>query len=328
MTMKVMGLQEFGGPEVLKLLELERPTPADHQILIRVLGFSVNFADLQMRKGAFHKAGADFPVVPGLDAMGIVEACGSQVMGIQVGQRVIAFPHTGSYAEYVVADENLAFPIPDELSFEQAAACPIVSFTSHMLLAQVARLQAGETLLIHAAAGGIGTTAIQIAKSLGAGQIIGTVGSAEKVREAKEAGADFVIINDAEDFVERVNELTSGKGTDVILDSLGGNYTSRGMNCLALYGRLVAFGSASGSYSDVGTNLLHASCRSILGFSIATSRRLRPALFAPTAAAVIPLIASGAVEIKVSQVLPMEEAAKAHQLLEDRAVTGKVVLRV
>jgi NADPH2:quinone reductase len=323
-----IGLTEFGGPKVLKRITIEKPTPKEHQVLIKVQGVSVNFADIQTRKGSFHGSGAVFPIVPGLDAMGVVEAVGCLVKGIKVGERVIAFPHTGTYAEYVVADGNLAFPIPDEISFEQAAASPLVSFASHMLLSKVARLQAGETILIHAAAGGIGTTAIQIAKSMGARLIIGSVGNNGKVETAREAGANEVIVDKEEDFVEKVNKLTEGKGADVILDSLGGTYTNRGMGCLAPYGRMVVFGNATGSYSQIGTNLLHSSCRSVLGYSSVTTRKTRPEWFADTAEAVINLMVSGNIDMKVSRILSIDESAKAHELMESGTVAGKIILRV
>lgn len=323
-----VGLMEHGGPEVLKIIKIEKPKLQENQVLIRVEGVSVNYADILTRKGAYHAGGTIFPIIPGLDAMGIVEAVGSQVNGIKIGQRVIAFPHTGTYAEYVAADGNLVFPIPDAISFEQAVACPLVAFTSHMLLDKVARLQAGERLLIHAAAGGIGTTAIQIAKSMNAGKIIGAVGSKNKMQAAFQAGADAVICHAAEDFTAKVNEITDGKGADVILDSLGGTYTSRGMNCLAPYGRMVAFGNATGSYCDIGTNLLHSSCRSVLGYSIGTTRKMRPEWFADTAERVFALMVAGKVDIQVSQILNIADAAKAHELMEDRQVTGKIILKV
>ena len=325
---KAIGLKEYGGPKVLKTIQIEKPTVGINQVLIKVLGFSINYADIQTRQGLYHAGGASFPIVPGLDAMGIVEAVGNQVTNVKIGQRVIAFPHTGTYAEYVVADSNLAFPIPEEFSFEQAVACPLVSFTSHMLLNKVGRLQKGETMLIHAASGGIGTTAIQIAKNMGADKIIGTVGSTEKVQEALNAGADYVICNKTEDFVTEVNKITNNKGADVILDSLGSTYTINGMNCLAPYGRMVAFGNASGSYSEIGTNLLHSSCRSVLGFSVGTTRKLRPELFVDTAETVIELMVSGKINMKVSQVLNFSEVAKAHELIENRKVTGKVIIKV
>ena len=185
---------------------------------------------------------------------------------IHPGQRVIAFPQNGSYAEYVVANENLTFVLPDEVDFQTAAACPIVSFTSYNLLANVARLQQGESVLIHAAAGGIGTTAIQLAKLLGLEKL--SVLSEVKQKEiALDAGADYVFCHQDEDFVEKVNELTYGEGVNIILDSISGSVSERSLKCLAYYGRLIHFGNASGEIGNFQTKDLHASCRSILGFS-------------------------------------------------------------
>ncbi len=176
--MKAIVVTSFGGPEVMKYTDVDMPTISDNQVLIRVVATSVNFADIKSRYGK--KGNKTFPFIPGIDATGIVERVGSQVKNIHPGQRVIAFPQNGSYAEYIVANENLTFVLPDEVNFQTAAACPIVSFTSYNLLTNVARLQQGESVLIHAAAGGIGTTAIQLAKLLGAEKVIGTVGSEAK----------------------------------------------------------------------------------------------------------------------------------------------------
>lgn len=328
--MKAIGLNEYGNPEVMQVMELEKPVPGKNQVLIKVQGVSVNFADLLKRSGYYHNDSVAFPVIPGLDAMGVIEAVGSDVKGLSVGQRVVAFPHTGTYTEYVLADDDLAYVVPDEISFEQAAACPLVAFTSYNLLHKAGQLKAGETVVIHAASGGIGTTAVQMAKGLEA-QVIGTIGSKadseESVAVALEAGCDFVINHSKEDFVARVNEITNNKGADVILDSLGGEYTSRGMNCLAKYGRMVVFGNASGSYADLGTNLLHSSCRSIVGYSSITTRGEKPSWFVESAPEIFKLMASGQVKMKVSQVFDIEEAAKAHALMESGGTSGKIILK-
>ncbi len=176
--MKAIIVTSFGGPEVMKYTDVDMPVISENQVLIRVVATSINFADIKSRYGK--KGNKVLPFIPGIDVAGIVERVGSHVKNINPGQRVIAFPQNGSYAEYVVSNENLTFVLPDEVDFQTAAACPIVSFTSYNLLANVAKLQQGESVLIHAAAGGIGTTAIQLAKLLGAGKVIGTVGSEAK----------------------------------------------------------------------------------------------------------------------------------------------------
>ncbi len=279
--MKAILVTEFGGPETMKYTDAEIPAINPKQVLIRVETTSVNFADIKSRYGK--KDSGKLPFIPGLDAAGIIERVGSEVQHLKVGQRVIAFPKNGSYAEYVVADENLTFALPDNIGFDTAAACPIVSFTSYKLLADVARLEPGETVLIHAAAGGIGTTAIQLAKILGAGKVIGTVGSENKAAIALEAGADHVICYEEEDFAEKVNELTNGEGANVILDSISGWVSEKSLNCLAMYGRLVNFGNSSGETGRFETKDLHSSCRSVLGFSLGTTRNKRPYLLQDTA---------------------------------------------
>lgn len=324
--MKAIVVTSFGGPEVLKYTDMDIPTISDHQVLIRVVATSVNFADIKSRYGK--KGNKALPFIPGIDATGIVEHVGSHVKNIYPGQRVIAFPQNGSYAEYVVANENLTFVLPDEVDFQTAAACPIVSFTSYNLLANVARIQQGESVLIHAAAGGIGTTAIQLAKLLGAGKVIGIVGSEAKRKIALDAGADYVIWHQDEDFVERVTQLTNGEGVNIVLDSISGTVSERSLECLAYYGRLVHFGNASGEVGSFQTKDLHASCRSILGFSFGTTRKNRPELLQETANQIFRYLRDGSLQIKATKSFPLQDAGKAHEWVESRQSTGKVILHV
>ncbi|MGZ7149764.1 quinone oxidoreductase family protein [Bacillus sp. BC08] len=324
--MKAIIVTSFGGPEVMKYTDMDMPVISENQVLIRVISTSINFADIKSRYSK--KGNTAPPFIPGIDAAGIVERVGSQVKNIHPGQRVIAFPQNGSYAEYVVANENLTFVLPDEVDFQTAAACPIVSFTGYNLLANVARLQQGESVLIHAAAGGIGTTAIQIAKRLGAGNVIGTVGNESKSKIALDAGADYVICHQDEDFVEKVNELTNGERVDVILDSISGTVSERSLKCLAYYGRLVHFGNASGEIGNFQTKDLHASCRSILGFSFGTTRKKCPELLQETAHEVFRYLRDGSLKMKVAKSFPLQDAGKAHEWVESRKSTGKVILTV
>ncbi|OMP66468.1 quinone oxidoreductase family protein [Domibacillus epiphyticus] len=325
--MKAVVVREFGGPEVLTYMDIDKPSINSKQVLIRVAATGVNFADIKSRYGNYHGAGQP-PFIPGLDAAGIIEETGSEVQHLKAGQRVIAFPKNGSYAEYVAADENLTFVLPDNIDFNIAAACPTVSFTSYKLLADVARLEPGETVLIHSAAGGIGTTAIQLAKILGAGHVIGTVGNINKAAIALEAGADQVICYEQDDFSVKVNELTDGQGVDVILDSISGQVSEKSLACLAKYGRLVNFGISSGKAGQIKTTDLHSSCRSVLGFSLGTTRSHRPHLLKDTANKVLPYLADGRLEMKIGKRFSLGESAKAHQWVESRKSTGKVLLDV
>jgi NADPH:quinone reductase len=323
--MKAVLVTEFGGTEFLKYDEVAIPEIEKDEVLIRVVKTSVNFADIKSRNG---KKDTKLPFIPGLDAAGYIEALGADVTHLRKGQRVIAFPKNGSYAEYVVASEKLVFPIPDELDFTNAAAAPIVSFLSHRLLKDVARIQEGESVLIHAAAGGVGTTAIQLAKILGADKVIGTVGSKDKINTAEESGADYVICYKDEDFAARVNDFTNGMGVDIILDSVSGQVTENSFNCLAPYGRLVHFGNSSGFTGTTKTTDVHSSCRSLLGFSLGTTRKLKPHLLKETADQVIPYLVNRQLKIKIGHEYPLRDAAHAQQLMENRLNTGKIVLNV
>jgi len=323
--MKAILVTEFGGPEFLKYQEVAVPEINPDEVLVKVVKTSVNFADIKSRYG---KKGTKLPFIPGLDAAGYIERTGANVRGLKEGQRVMAFPKDGSYAEYVVVSEKLIFPIPDELDFQTAAAAPIVSFLSHRLLNDVARIQEGESVLVHAAAGGVGTTAIQLAKLMGASKVIGTVGSKNKINIAIESGADEVICYQDEDFAERVKELTNGKGVDIILDSVSGSVTKNSLNCLAPYGRLIHFGNSSGSIGNVKTSDVHASCRSLLGFSLGTTRKLRPHLLKETADQVIPYLINKQLKIKIGHEFQLSEAAEAHLLMENRLNQGKIILNV
>ena len=325
--MKAVVIHEFGGTDVLRYQTVEKPAIRSNQILVRVEKTSVNYADIKARYGKYHGFGKP-PFIPGLDAVGIIDEVGSEVEKFTVGQRVIAFPKNGSYAEYIVVDKELAFVVPDNVEVDIAAACPVVSFTSYHLLANLAQLEKGETVVVHAAAGGIGTTAIQLAKILGAGCVIGTVGSKEKKTYAREAGADHVICYQEEPFDEIVNEITKGEGANVILDSIAGDLSARNMKCLSMYGRLVNFGSASGKPGQFKTTDLHSSCRSILGYSLGTTIHKRPLLLQETAKKVLTYLSEGKLKLNISQRFPLEEVAKAHELIEGRQSRGKIIFDV
>ena len=296
-NLKAIVVTEYGQPEVMKYIDLEIPDIKPTQVLIKVEKTSVNFADVKSRYG--QKGSANIPFVPGLDAAGVIIKVGSEVQNLRVGQRVIAFPANGSYAEYIVSEGSLTFEIPDNIDFDTAAACPTVSFLSYKVLVDIARIEQGETILIHSAAGGVGTTAIQFAKLLGAGQIIGTIGDENKSSVALKAGADHVISYKKDEFAKKVNELTNGKGVDIVLDSIAGTITENSLTCLAPYGRLVHIGNSSGSAGTFKTSDLHSSCRSVLGYSLGSTRKNRPESLKNTAKQVIKYISEGKIKIEI-----------------------------
>ncbi|RFU71234.1 quinone oxidoreductase [Peribacillus saganii] len=322
--MKAIIVPKFGGPEVMQYIDTEMPSISSTQVLIRVIATSVNFADIKKR----YAGEGGFPFIPGLDCAGVIEEVGKDVVNLKAGQRVIAFPKSGAYAEYAAAEECMTFLIPDGIDFNTAAACPIVLFTSYQLLADVARLEKGESVLVHAASGGIGTTAIQLAKQLGASKVIGTVGSEAKVSAAAAAGADAVIIREHEDITARVNELTGGSGVDVILDSIAGDVAEESLKCLARFGRMVNFGNASGGPGQFNTSDLHNSSRSVLGFSFGTIRKHRPHLVSHIADRALPFLEKAQVKLQIGRIFPLAEAEQAHQFVESRLSTGKILLEV
>ena len=237
--MKAVVVPRTGGAEVLSYRDVPDPVPADDEILIRVSASALNFADILVREGTYH-AGSPPPLVPGMDVSGTIEAVGlgAADTGLEVGQRVAATMGEGGYAELVAARVGLVWPLPEGIDFEAGAAFPTAGITAYNVLTLAGRLAPGETVLIHSAAGGVGTTIAQIARMLGAGLVIGTVGTVAKARVAREAGCDEVLVRDQDDFAERVNELTDNRGADVIADPVAGETLERGIGCLAPFGRL------------------------------------------------------------------------------------------
>ncbi|MGM0896252.1 MAG: quinone oxidoreductase family protein [Bacillota bacterium] len=325
--MKAIVAETTGPPEVLKLQEVPKPKTKEHEVLIKVEAISVNFADVKARLDQYHGAASDKPFTPGLDCAGVIEELGSEVTGFSVGDRVRAFPASGSYAEYVAASDQLVYKIPDAVSFEEAAAALTVGITAYNVLHEIARIQPGESVLIHAAAGGIGTTAIQLAKLAGAGKIYGTVGSEEKKKVVEGLGAIAVNYRE-QNFAEVVAELTGGKGVDVILDTIAGENFERSLDILAPFGRIVSFGHANeGSVpGNVKTDDLHSSCRAVLGYSTGTYRKHRPGFLKRSEAATSELLEQGQLKIPITERYPLEQAAKAHVHLESRKSTGKLIL--
>jgi NADPH2:quinone reductase len=325
--MKAILVETFGGPEVLAYRDLDDPEPQKNQVLIRVHSAGVNFADVKARMGGYHIK-QPLPFIPGLDVAGTIAAVGPEVKTLKAGQRVVAFPQGGAYCELAIADAGLAFPIPDSIEDDTAAAFPVVAGTSYAMLARIAGLQAGQGLLLHSAAGGVGTTALQIARQLGAQPIVATVGSDGKKKFLEELGADAVFNYRSENYVEKTLALTDGRGVDVILNPLAGEILERDLRCLAPFGRLVCFGDAGGRPASIPSSQLQGSCRSVLGFSFGTLRRTRPQEVPGIMQAVIALLAEGKIRMMLSRQFPLAEAAEAHRHIESRSSMGKILLKV
>lgn len=325
--MQAMYVTSYGGPEVLELSEAPTPEPGPGQLRICVTATSVNFADIQGRRAPYHTS-APPPFIAGLEAAGTVDALGPGVTGFQLGQRVAASTDGGSYAEYALARTIGTFAIPDSMGWDVAAVFPSVGTTAYNLLTLAGRLQAGETVLIHAAAGGVGSTAVQLARVLGAGRIIGTVGSAEKADLIGRLGADAAINYREENVAERVMDLTDGAGADLILDAVGADTFEGSLASLALYGRLVVYGQSSGPPPPVAFGPLFSQNKSVLGYSTGGHRRTRPEVLRPAGEAVLKLLIAGRWKPVIDRKLPLHQAGDAQHLVESRATVGKVVLEV
>lgn len=321
--MKAIIQREFGDANVLSYQDIEIPKIGEGECLIKVSYTSVNYADIKKRIGS--KGKGNFPLILGLDTAGtIVETAPNS--NFSIGDRVIAFPKGGSYKEYVLANEKLIFKIPDTLSFEQAAAMPTVSILSYMLLHEIGQVKETDTIVIHSAAGGVGSMLVQLAKIAGIQRIIGTVGNIEKAKYVKKLGATMVFTY--ETFAEEVLKVTNNQGANLIFDSVAGHVTSKSLNCLALYGTLVQFGNSSGEVGQFKTSDVHNSCRNIKGFSLGTTREHDPLRLAPVAEKVIELFNSKQLSLPIAQIFSLEDATAAHQLIESRNYEGKVLLKV
>ncbi|HWG94306.1 MAG TPA: NAD(P)H-quinone oxidoreductase [Mycobacteriales bacterium] len=325
--MRAVSVPDPGGPEALVLAEVPDPEPGPGEVLVDVVATAVNRADVLQRRGHYPPPpGA--PPYPGLECSGRVAALGEGVAGWAVGDEVCALLAGGGYAERVAVPSGQLLPVPAGLSLQEAAALPEVVCTVWSNVFQVAGLQPGEVLLVHGGTSGIGTMALQLASRHGA-RVVCTVGSPEKAARAEELGAERAVRYRDEDFVEVVRELTDGRGADVVLDSLGASYLDRNLRSLAVGGRLVVIGLMGGTRAELDLGRLLARRASVHG----TTLRSRPAhekaaVVEAVLAGVWPAVEAGEVRPVVDRVLPLEQVAEAHRVVEASEHVGKVVLAV
>lgn len=333
--MKVVQFHEYGTPEVLKYESAEKPEPAAGQILIKVEAASVNFSDVARRSNALYPFPTSLPFIPGNEVAGLVEGLGEGVEGPPIGTPVFALVGNGSngYAQYAVTSAAQVIPIPPGVSVDQAAALPVAGTTAMMVLREIAHLQSGETVLVQGAAGGVGSYAVQIAKVLGAGMVIGATSSPAKSQTVLDLGADHVVDYTQPDWMNRVRDLTNGRGVDVLLEMSGGQIFAQGLGCLAPFGRCIVYGVASGEplSFDEATILRFfynpSLNQSIHVFNLGLWFGMRPQAAARAMGDLIGYVASGQVKVQVSHQLPLSQAAEAHRMIEQRKTTGKIVLK-
>ncbi|MBB6249873.1 NAD(P)H-quinone oxidoreductase [Nitrospirillum iridis] len=325
--MRAIAITEPGGPDVLKPIERPTPQPGLGQVLIRVAAAGVNRPDCLQRAGAYPPP-PDASDLPGLEVAGTIAALGEGVEGWAVGDAVCALVNGGGYADHAVAPAGQCLPVPKGFSMVEAAALPETFFTVWTNVFDRGRLAAGESFLVHGGTSGIGTTAIQLAKAFGA-QVFATAGGPDKARACQDLGAERGIDYKAEDFVAVVKEATGGRGVDVILDMVGGDYVPRNIDALADQGRHVSIAFLRGG--KVTVNLQPVMAKRL----ILTGSTLRPrtaaekgAIAASLRERVWPLLAQGAVRPVIHQTFPLDDAAAAHALMESSQHVGKIVLVV
>jgi putative PIG3 family NAD(P)H quinone oxidoreductase len=322
--MNAIVIQQAGGPEVLLPHKLAVPSPAAHEVLVRVQAAGVNRPDVLMRQGKYAGTGDVSGMVPGLEIAGIVEACGAAVSRWKPGEAVCALLPAGGYAEYAVVDGAHCLPVPAGLSMVEAAALPETVFTVWHNVFQRGGLQAGETLLVHGGSSGIGTTAIQLAKALGS-QVAVTAGDQAKCDACRQLGADWAINYKTEDFEAILKPI----GLDVVLDMVGGDYTAKNLKLLNDDGRLVFINAMKGASAefnalDVMRRRLHITGSTLRPRSAA----FKAALAGEVEQYVWPLIAAGKFRPVIYQTFPLADAAAAHRLMESSAHVGKIVLQL
>ncbi len=308
-------MTEFGGPEVLKLVELPTPQAAPGQVLIKVTRAGLNFADTHTRTNSY-LAKAELPLVPGTEVAGV---------RAEGGERVVALCGSGGYAEYALAPESLTFPIPEGVDDGTALALLLQGLTAHHLFLNAARIRPGESVVIGAAAGGVGSLAVQLAKPLGAGRVIATASTEAKRALALELGADVALDPDEQGLCARLIEANGGQRVDVVLEMAGGEVFEQSLAALAPFGRLIAYGMASQRPNEVSTAALMGGSKAVVGFWLMHCLG-RPEMVGPVLADLFDRVARGELRAIIGATYPLAEAARAHSDLAARRTTGKLLL--
>jgi NADPH2:quinone reductase len=315
LRVRAIRISQWGGPEVLELVEdAPEPEPNDDQVLIRVSRAGINFADTHARENTY-LARYELPLTPGTEVAGTTED----------GTRVVALVGTGGYAELALAPKAMTVPVPEGVSDAQALAVLLQGLTAWHLYRTSAKLQPGESVVVHAAAGGVGSLATQLAKPRGAGRVIATASSEEKRRLALELGADAAVDVNAEDLAEQLKEANGGKRVDVVLEMAGGRVFDASLEALAPFGRLIAYGIASREQNNVSSGALMRRSQAVVGFWLMHALRDPEMLEAPLSD-LFGRIADGSLRVVEGETYGLSEARRAHEDLQARRTTGKLLL--
>ena len=319
--MRAIVISEFGGPAVLRLESVPVPDPGPGQVRLKIEAAGLNFIDVYQRLGLYR---LPLPAVLGMEAAGTVDVIGPEVPDLEPGTRVAYAMHSGAYAEYAVVPAGRLVPIPEEIETRQAAAVMLQGMTAHYLAHSTYPLRPGQTVLIHAAGGGVGQLLVQLAKRNGA-RVIGTASTEEKAALARKAGADEMILYTQADFEEEVKRLTGGKGVHVVYDSVGETTFEKGLRCLKPRGYMVLFGQSSGPVPALELTALARKSLFVTRPGLAHHIADRQELLA-RAGDLFQWMAAGELRVSIDQVFSLSEAAAAHRYLEGRHTKGKVLL--
>jgi NADPH:quinone reductase len=319
---KAIRVHATGGPEVLRLEEVPVPVPGAGQIVIRVEAAGVNFVDVYHRTGLYP---VPLPFTPGREAAGVVEQVGEGVVSCRAGDRVVSESLIGGYAEYALAAAERVVPLPDQVSARLGAAVMLQGLTAHYLATSTYPLRAGDTCLVHAAAGGLGLLLCQVARRFGA-RVIGTVSTDEKARLAREAGAHEVIIYTRDDFQTETKRITDGAGVQVVYDSVGRSTFLKGLDCLAPRGMMVLCGQSSGPVAAMDLQLLNQKGSLFLTRPTLAHYVLARAELLQRTKDLFGWVADGSLTARIGLESPLAAAAEAHTELEARRTTGKILL--
>ena len=317
--MKAIRVNELGGADKLSLEDVEKPAPKADEVLIKVAAAGINYADTMMRSGNYLTK-PDLPFTLGYEAAGTVEELGTDVKNLQIGQRVLATSSSGGYAEYATAKAALTMPIPDELGFGESTALLVQGLTTLGLLNGT---KAGDSILIHAAAGGVGTLLVQLAKHKGL-KVIGTASSEAKLQTVASLGADYAINYSEDDWTDEVLKATDGKGVDWLIEMVGGDIVAKNLKVLAKHGTMWIYGSASGEDFKVSVLSLMQKNHIIRGYWLMNESVENRIKFTRE---LLEHLAAGRLKIQVTE-FPLEQAREAHEAIENRKTMGKVVLTV
>lgn len=322
--MKAAVCTTLNGYESLKIMDVDIPTPRAHEVLIRVHASALNFADSLITKGKY-QVKPSLPFSPGLECSGVVEAMGPNVTSCQKGDRVMAVLDWGGFAQYAIAKDTDVHPIGDSLDFKTAAAIPVVYGTSHHGLTQKAQLKAGETLVVHGASGGVGLSAVEIGKRLGA-TVIATAGGPEKLAICKAHGADHLIDYRNGSVREQIKKLTDGLGSHVTYDPVGGNLFTESLRSTRQDGRILVIGFASGDIPQIPANIMMVKNISCIGYHWGAYRTLDPQALRTSFQELMGWVNEGSLKPHVSMTFPLSDLDQGFEALLGRKSTGKVVI--